>query len=99
MYTLRGLLALTLVIAIIFGLWRMGEPTFVLGDNQKIKLALLATVLSLVAFASLLSWIREGERAKQNSRFATVAIDMVAFLGTCCLMIAVCRLAVNALLQ
>ena len=99
MYSLRSLFALTMVIAIVFGLWLMGEPSHELSRPQKIRTALLAKVPSFVAFASLLTWIREGEQTREQSRFATFAIDTVAFLGTCALMITICRLAVNVLFQ
>ena len=99
MYSLRSLFALTMVIAIVFGLWLMGEPIYELSRPQKVRTAVLATVLSLVAFASLLTWIREGEQTRKQSRFVMVAIDTVAFLGICALMIVVCRLAVNVLFQ
>ncbi|NND96255.1 MAG: hypothetical protein HKN47_02870 [Pirellulaceae bacterium] len=100
MYTLRSLLSLTLIIAIIFALWVLGEPTEDLTNPQKAKFAVTVMVLSFIAFLGVLGWIRAGERANTNQKtWITVAIDAVAFLGTGVLLGVVCRLTVNVLLK
>ena len=103
MFTLRSLLAMTMVVAIVLGIWAMGHPletTVSLTNEQKARTAVVTVVLTIVAMLCVLKWINEGERVRpMRQRWVAFSIDAIAFVSTCALMIVVFRLGANVLFR